>query len=41
MTAVLPPPRISAGLLLPRRLTRVEDDEPLHALRGFPGRACG
>ncbi|WP_042165784.1 adenosylcobinamide amidohydrolase [Streptomyces sp. NBRC 110035] len=37
MTAVLPPPRTSVGLLCPRRLTRVEDGVPLHALLWIPG----
>ncbi|MFD3731934.1 adenosylcobinamide amidohydrolase [Streptomyces sp. NPDC058632] len=36
MTAVLPPPT-STGLLCPRRLTRVEDGGPLHALLWIPG----
>ncbi|WP_326751042.1 adenosylcobinamide amidohydrolase [Streptomyces hirsutus] len=37
MTAVLPPPRVSGGLLRPRRLTRVEDGGDLHALLWAPG----
>ncbi|WP_406728962.1 adenosylcobinamide amidohydrolase [Streptomyces sp. GD-15H] len=37
MTAVLPPPRTPVGLLRPRRLTRVEDGERLHALLWIPG----
>ncbi|MFD5660882.1 adenosylcobinamide amidohydrolase [Streptomyces hirsutus] len=37
MTAVLPPPRVSGGLLRPRRLTRIEDGGDLHALLWAPG----
>ncbi|WP_206189000.1 adenosylcobinamide amidohydrolase, partial [Streptomyces hirsutus] len=37
MTAVLPPPRVSGGLLRPRRLTRIEDGGDLHALLWTPG----
>lgn len=37
MTAVLPPPRVSGGLLRPRRLTRIEDGGDLHVLLWAPG----
>ncbi|MET9644864.1 adenosylcobinamide amidohydrolase [Streptomyces syringium] len=37
MTAVVPPPRTLAGLLVPRLLTRTEDGERLHALLWSPG----